>query len=142
VLDDHGLGVALQRYVADYSETQKIAVDLTLDRRDMIDVPRAVQLAIFRIVQEALTNVSRHSAATAIRIRVARSAMGLETTVTDNGSGFETEAERINAVTHLGLKSMRERAAILGGAMNVTSGATGTTIMVHIPLEHRDSKAP
>lgn len=142
VLDDHGLGVALQRYVADYSQTQKIAVDLTLDERDMIDVPRAVQLAIFRIVQEALTNVSRHSAATAISIRVARSAMGLETTVTDNGSGFETEAERINAVTHLGLKSMRERAAILGGTMNVTSGATGTTIMVHMPLEHRDSKAP
>jgi PAS domain S-box-containing protein len=141
VLDDHGLGVALQRYVADYSTTHNIAVDLTLNEPDTIDAPPAVQLAVFRIVQEALTNVSRHSAATAITIRVARSATGLETTVADNGSGFDVDAERVNSA-HLGLQSMRERAAILGGTVSIRSGATGTTILVHIPLEHRDSKVP
>ena len=63
VLDDHGLAVALQRYVADYSKTHKIAVDLTLDGAGTCDLPPAVQLAALRIVQEALTNVVEHSAA-------------------------------------------------------------------------------
>lgn len=77
MLDDHGLAVALQRYVADYSKTHKIAVDLTLDGAGTCDLPPAVQLAALRIVQEALTNVVEHSAATGISIRVARSATGL-----------------------------------------------------------------
>ena len=142
VLDDHGLGVALQRYVGEYSKTHNIAVDLTLTEADTIDLPAALQLAVFRIVQEALTNVARHSGATAISISVARSVTGLETTVADNGSGFDADAERVNSATHLGLQSMRERAAILGGTLGVRSGTSGTTILVHMPLEHRDSKAP
>jgi PAS domain S-box-containing protein len=141
VLDDHGLGVALHRYVADYSKTQNLAVDLTLNEPDTIELPPAVQLAVFRIVQEALTNVARHSAATAISIRVARSARGLETTIVDNGSGFDADGASLHTEVHLGLQSMRERAAILGGTVSVTSGATGTTISVHIPLESRDSEA-
>jgi two-component system NarL family sensor kinase len=136
------LGVVLQRYVADYSMTHNIAVDLTLNEPDTIDLPPAVQLAVFRIVQEALTNVARHSAATAISICFARSATGLETTVADNGCGFEVDAETVNSKTHVGLQSMRERAAILGGIVDVRSGATGTTILVHIPLVQRESKAP
>jgi PAS domain S-box-containing protein len=140
VLDDHGLGVALERYAADYSKTCNIAVNLALDELD-IDLPPAVQLAVFRIIQEALTNVTRHAAASTISIRVARSATGLETTVADNGRGFDADAAGLHSEVHLGLQSMRERAAILGGTVSVTSGATGTTISVHIPLESRDSEA-
>jgi PAS domain S-box-containing protein len=142
VLEDHGLGVALQRYVEDYSKTHNIAADLALNEPDTIDLPSAVQLAVFRIVQEALTNVAKHSGATAVSIRVVRSATGLETTVADDGSGFDSDAERVNSVTHLGLQSMRERAAILGGTVSIRSGATGTTILVHIPLDQRDPEAP
>jgi PAS domain S-box-containing protein len=142
VLDDHGLGVALRRYVADYSKTNNIAADLALDELDAIDLPSAVQLAVFRIVQEALTNVAKHSAAAAISIRVARSAMGLETTIADNGSGFDADAESLSSAIHLGLQSMRERAAILGGTVSIKSGATGTTILVNIPLEEPDPTAP
>ena len=140
VLDDHGLGIALRRHVADYSKTHNIAVDLTVNESDTIDLPPAVQLAVFRIVQEALTNVARHSAATAISIRLARSGTGLETTIADNGSGFEADANSVNPETHLGLQSMRERAAVLGGTVRVGSGSTGTTILVQFPLEERDSK--
>jgi PAS domain S-box-containing protein len=141
VLDDHGLGVALRRYVADYSKIHNIVADLTLNETDMFDLPPAVELALFRIVQEALTNVARHSAGTAIGICVARSAAGLEATITDNGSGFDTGVNRVNPVTHLGLQSMRERAAILGGTLCVRSGSAGTTILVQLPLEERDPKA-
>ena len=141
VLDDHGLGVALQRYVADYSTTHKIATDLTLNEPDLIDLPPAVQLAVFRIVQEAFTNIARHSGATAITIRLARSPTKLETTIEDNGSGFEVNATSVSSEAHLGLQSMRERAAILAGSVSVTSGSTGTTIRVQLPLEERDPKS-
>jgi PAS domain S-box-containing protein len=141
VLDDHGLGVALRRYVADYSKTNNIAADLALDESGTNDLPSAVQLAVFRIVQEALTNVAKHSAATAISISAERSATGLEITIADNGSGFDADAT-VNSETHLGLQSMRERAAILGGTVSVRSAATGTTILVQLPLEQRDPKRP
>jgi PAS domain S-box-containing protein len=140
VLDDHGLGVALERYAAEYSKTRNIAVNLALSESD-IDLPQAVQLAIFRIIQEALTNVARHAAASAISIRVARSATGVEATVEDNGHGFDPDATDLDSDVHLGLQSMRERAAILGGTVSVRSGATGTTISVHIPRELRDPQA-
>jgi PAS domain S-box-containing protein len=140
VLDDHGLGVALHRYATEYSKTHGIAADLSLNGSDLIDLPPAVQLAVFRIVQEALTNVARHASATAISIRLARSAMGLEATIADNGSGFEADANGVNSETHLGLQGMRERAAILGGTVSVTSGFKGTTILVQLPLEERDPK--
>jgi PAS domain S-box-containing protein len=140
VLDDHGLGVALQRYVADYSTTHNIATDLTLNEPDMVDLAPAVQFAIFRIVQEALTNIARHSGASAISIRLARSPTTLETTIEDNGSGFEVNATGVRSAAHLGLQSMRERAAILGGTATVTSGSNGTTIRVELPLEERHPK--
>jgi PAS domain S-box-containing protein len=140
VLDDHGLGVALQRYVADYSTTHNIATDLTLNEPDMVDLAPAVQFAIFRIVQEALTNAARHSGASAIRIRLARSPTTLEATIEDNGSGFEVDATGVRSAAHLGLQSMRERAAILGGTATVTSGSTGTTIRLEVPLEERHPK--
>jgi PAS domain S-box-containing protein len=134
VLDDHGLAVALQRYVAEYSTTHNIAVDLTLDETDARNLSPAVQLAVFRVVQEALTNVVKHSGATAIRVRVARSANGLKTTIADNGRGFEADAVSAHSEAHLGLQSMRERVAILGGTLRIRSGARGTTIAVRVPL--------
>ncbi len=134
VLDDHGLAVALQQYVADYSATHKIAVDLALDETDARNLSPAVQLAVFRVVQEALTNVVKHSGATAIRARVARSANGLKTTIADNGRGFEADAASVHSEAHLGLQSMRERVAILGGTLRIRSGARGTTIAVRVPL--------
>jgi two-component system sensor histidine kinase NreB len=141
VLEDHGLAVALQRYVTEYSTTHNIAVDLALDERDARNLLPAVQLAVFRVVQEALTNVVKHSGATAIRVRVARSANGLKTTIADNGRGFGADAVNAPSEAHLGLQSMRERAAILGGTLRVRSGARGTTIAVRLPLGPRDSSA-
>jgi PAS domain S-box-containing protein len=140
VLEDHGLAVALQRYVAEYSTTHNIAVELTLDAPDACNLLPAVQLAVFRVVQEALTNVVKHSGATAIRVRVARSASGLKTTIADNGQGFQADAVSADAAAHLGLQSMRERAAILGGTLRVRSGARGTTISVRLPLGPRDPR--
>jgi PAS domain S-box-containing protein len=137
VLDDHGLGVALSRYVTEYAKTHNIAVDLTLDELDSSALPSAVQIALYRILQEALTNVARHSGARAVSIRFARLATALEVAVIDDGCGFDTKAVAVSS-HRLGIQSMRERAAMLGGTVSFTSQGKGTKILVQVPLANQD----
>jgi len=137
VLDDHGLGVALSRYVAEYTKTHKIAVDLRLNEIDSSSLTTAVQIALYRILQEALTNVARHSGAKTVRIRFARLATALEVEVSDDGCGFDAKAVAVSS-HRLGIQSMRERAAILGGSVSFTSQRNGTKILVHVPLANQD----
>jgi PAS domain S-box-containing protein len=134
VLEDLGLNIALKRYIGEFAQLHQIAVDIEPEEPALVDVPQAVQLAVFRIVQEALTNVAKHSAATSVSIRIGRSPTDLETTITDNGSGFSVDAAAASPETHLGLQGMKERAAALGGTLSVTTGANGTTIRVAFPL--------
>ena len=137
VLDDHGLGVALTRYVTEYTKTHKIAVDLTLSELDSSNLPPAIQIALYRILQEALTNVARHSGAKAVSIRFARLATALEVAVIDDGCGFDAKAVAVSS-QRLGLQSMRERAAMLGGTVSFTSQRKGTKILVQVPLAHQN----
>jgi len=133
VLEDHGLGVALSQYVAEYTKTHNIAVDLTLDGLDSCKLQPAVQLRLYRILQEALTNVARHAAAKAVSIVFARSATALKVAVTDNGRGFDTKGAAASS-NRLGIQGMRERAAMLGGTVSFTSKGKGTRILVQFPL--------
>ena len=137
VLDDHGLGVALTRYVTEYTETHNITVDLTLSELDSSNLPPAVQIALYRILQEALTNVARHSGAKAVSIRFTRLATALEVAVIDDGCGFDAKAVAVSS-HRLGIQSMRERAAMLGGTLSFTSEGKGTKILVQIPLANPD----
>jgi PAS domain S-box-containing protein len=133
VLDDHGLGVALSRYVAEYAKTHNIVVDLKLTEVDSATLPAAVQIGLYRILQEALTNVARHSGAKMVSIRFARLATALEVAVVDNGRGFDAKSEAASS-HRLGIQSMRERAAILGGTVSFLSPGKGTKILVQVPL--------
>ncbi len=137
VLDDHGLGVALSRYVTEYTKTHNIAVDLTLGELDSSNLPSAVQIALYRILQEALTNVARHSGAKAVSIRFSRLATALEVAVIDDGCGFDAKAVAISS-HRLGIQSMRERAAMLGGTVSFISERKGTKILVQVPLANQD----
>jgi PAS domain S-box-containing protein len=137
VLDDHGLGVALSRYATEYTKTYNIAVDLTLDDFDPSKLPPTVQITLYRILQEALTNVARHSGARVVSIRFARFAMAVEVSVIDDGCGFDAEAVAVSS-HRLGIQSMRERAAMLGGTVSFTSLRKGTKILVQIPLAHQN----
>jgi PAS domain S-box-containing protein len=139
VLDDHGLGVALSRYVTEYTKSHKIAVDLTLNELDSSDLPPAVQIALYRILQEALTNVARHSGAKTVSIRFARLATVLEVAVIDDGCGFDAKAVAVSS-HRLGIQSMRERAAMLGGTLSFTPQRKGTKILVQVPLAKQDSQ--
>jgi PAS domain S-box-containing protein len=137
VLDDHGLGVALRRYVAEYVKTHHIAVNLKLNEFDSRDLPSAVQIGLYRIVQEALTNVARHSRAKTVSIKFVRSATALEVSVVDDGCGFDAKAVAVSS-HRLGIQSMRERAAMLGGAVSFASRRRGTKVLVRVPLAKLD----
>jgi PAS domain S-box-containing protein len=131
-LDDHGLDAALSRYVAEYSKTHKIPVELKLGRLNCSKLPAPVQTALYRILQEALTNVVRHAGAKSARMAFKHTARTLEVSVADDGKGFDIGA--VTSSNRLGLQSIRERAAMLGGKATFDSGASGTRVLVQIPL--------
>jgi signal transduction histidine kinase len=133
VLEDHGLGVALTRYVTEYAKTHNIAVALTLDGLDSSNMQVAVQIRLYRILQEALINVARHAEAKAVSIVFDRSATALKVAVTDNGRGFDIKGVTASS-SRLGIQGMRERVAMLGGTISFTSNGAGTRILVEIPL--------
>lgn len=137
VLDDHGLGVALSRYVSEYIKTHNIAVKLKLNELDGSNLPSAVQIGLYRIAQEALTNVAKHSGAKAVSIKFARSATALEVAIADDGCGFDAKAVAVSS-HRLGIQSMRERAAMLGGTVSFASRRRGTKIVVRVPLAKQD----
>jgi len=136
VLDDHGLGVALSRYAAEYTKSHNISVDLTLNEIDSSSLPSGIQIALYRILQEALTNVARHSGAKAVSIRFARLATAVEVAIIDDGCGFDAKAVAVSS-HRLGIQSMRERAAMLGGTIGFTRRRKGTKILVQVPLPNQ-----
>jgi PAS domain S-box-containing protein len=139
VLDDHGLGVALARHVTEYRKTHNIAVTLKVNGLDLSKLPSAVQMGLYRILQEALTNVARHSGAKTVSIKFARLPTALEIAVIDDGCGFDAKAV-VAPSQRLGIQSMRERAAMLRGTISFTSQRRGTKILVQVPLANQDSQ--
>jgi two-component system, NarL family, sensor histidine kinase UhpB len=131
-LDDLGLVAALEHCANEWRlrlPAAQIDVDCAMDL-EALDEPRA--MVIFRLVQEALTNVARHSEATRVAIRIARAAQaeGIDIVIADNGRGADLSVPR----TGLGLVGMRERVAALGGSIGLTSGAgAGFNITAFLP---------
>jgi signal transduction histidine kinase len=135
LLDDLGLGPALRALVETFEEQSSLDVSLHLPH-DMPEVPPDVALALFRAVQEALSNVARHSSATAAEVRLARRDGDLTLTISDNGRGFPEQDSLAGAARpSLGLAGMRERIAAVSGSVSLTSDE-GARVTVTIPLEN------
>ncbi len=139
VLDDHGLGVALSRYASEYTKTYNIDVALSFRDLESSNLSSTVQITLYRIIQEALTNVARHSGARTVSIRFAKSARVVEAEIIDDGCGFDAEAVAVSS-QRLGIQSMRERAAMLGGTVNFIPQRKGTRVLVQIPLVNHGSQ--
>jgi PAS domain S-box-containing protein len=137
-LDDYGLEAALTRYVTDYGTNHKIKVQLTLDGLNSKRLPSPVQIALYRILQETLTNVARHARARNVRVVFNHTASELEMSVIDDGRGFDTSVVGLERASHLGLRSIRERMALLGGTAVFHSGRKGTQVSLQIPLANWD----
>lgn len=133
ILDDLGLSAALERYAAEFtSRFPDIEVDVHAQLAARM--PAAVEISLYRIIQEAMTNAARHSGATALSVLVSQRDAGVHAIVEDNGSGFDAEAVR-RVGSSVGLHNMAERAELLGGHIRLESSASGTTVYVDIPYE-------
>ena len=128
-----GLKLALQELCAKFQRQHCIAIDLQLDGYTKA-AAKEVELCIYRVAQEALHNVAKHSAADRAVLRLADDGNTLQMEISDNGQGF-TQAEASQR-PGLGLASMRERLSIVGGNLQITSAAGhGTTLSARVPLE-------
>jgi len=122
-LDELGLEGALEQLLDD----DRVLLDL--DAEALLGLPAAVEVAAYRVVAEATTNALRHSGATQVRVGATREGSELQVTVDDDGHGFDGQPGR-----GVGLRSMEERAAELGGRCSITSTSRGTTVVARLPL--------
>jgi two-component system, NarL family, sensor histidine kinase DevS len=134
-LDDFGLEAALERLAGSFAEQTGIVVDVQtrLDGR----LPTEIETALYRIVQEALTNVVKHAQAAKVSILVTPKDGAVAALIEDDGRGFEpgAEGDAGGGGGGLGLVGMTERVSLLGGRLTVESTqGTGTTVMAEVPL--------
>ena len=138
IIDDVGLAAAVTRQVQDLAHLHGVAVDVRIEGLDREPLPPLLQTTVYRVLQEALTNVARHAAARIVNVRLVCDEATVELCVQDDGVGFDTTVRALTATgdrRRLGLQGMRERAALLGGSVEVKSpSGGGTTITAHFPL--------
>lgn len=134
VLDDLGLGPALQALIKDFSARTGIETEIeTAVFRNRLD--QDSKIALYRIAQEALTNVERHSGATQVTLRVGGHKNGATLVISDNGHGMP-DAHKDRIENGIGLRNMQERIDQLDGSFSMSSNSSGTTIEVRVPLSH------
>ena len=136
ILDDLGLLPAVKWLASDLTKNYNITADVEVAGNQRKFPPEA-ELMLFRITQEALTNVRRHSGADRVCVRVEFADSSTKVTVSDNGKGFETPARAgdLARIGKLGLAGMQERAQLLGGTLTIDSKpGKGTILTVEVPL--------
>jgi two-component system sensor histidine kinase DegS len=133
-LDDLGLVPALKRYVSELRDQRSFPIEFTvqgLERR----MPSGVEVAGFRIVQEALNNVMKHASAAKVEVKVEFGKDALIIAVVDDGQGFAVDEALTERGDHFGLLSMRERVELLEGTCEIESApGRGASIKVRLPL--------
>ena len=141
-IDELGLASALSTYVADWSAQFGVEVDFHCRDTHIDDLPDDVRTTLYRIVQEALTNVAKHAPdASSVSVVLDRSDTTLQLTIEDDGHGFDPSAlpepGKRKKGAGLGHAGMRERLALIGGELEIESTiGLGTTIYARVPLQH------
>jgi two-component system NarL family sensor kinase len=139
VLDAAGLGDAIRDYVHGFTKRSGIRVELDLSPR-LGRMAQDVELVLFRVVQESLTNIQRHSGSLQAKIRIDRNS-NLTVEISDRGNGASASVSRekkeLGYKIGVGIPSMQERVKLIGGQLDIDSTGQGTTVRVTIrlPLE-------
>ena len=138
LLDVNGLQSALRWYVEGYSKRSGVQVELDLPNgRERLG--NEIELTLFRIVQESLTNIHRHSGGNRATIRMRRTAKDVILVVADDGHGMDAESlekvRREGAVLGVGIAGMKQRLQQLGGRLEIKSGGGGTAVTASVPVE-------
>ena len=139
LLDELGLVSALRAYTTGFTQRTGVNVELKMD--DIGRLPGEIETTLFRIVQEALTNVHRHSGSSKAEIRIVRDPKEVRLQVSDEGRGVPPEfLDMISEGANLGVgvAGMRERAGQLGGQLKIASSNRGTTITAILPMGGKD----
>jgi signal transduction histidine kinase len=135
-LDDLGLVAAIRAY-ADAMVASR-GIEVTIDAPDLPRIEGPIEIAVFRIVQEALANVARHADARTTRVELSAVDGDLVAIIADDGVGFEVDGDldsSADPTPSFGLLGMRERVRLLGGTIEITSRpGGGTRIVVHVPI--------
>jgi PAS domain S-box-containing protein len=135
LLDESGLSSALQWYVQGLLERSGLNIALDISE-DFGRLPREMELVVFRLVQECLTNIHRHSGSSTAQIKLTRGAQEIRVDIRDQGKGMSPErlAEVRSGGSGVGVRGMRERLRQFSGSMLIESGKSGTRVFVIIPL--------
>lgn len=137
LLEQMGLGPATRWYVEGFASRGRMKVDLEIPG-DLPRLDEAIELCLFRVLQECLTNVHRHSGSKAAKVKIAVSAQAASVEVRDQGKGIPKRASS-NLQGHprpgVGIRGMRERLSDLGGILQIASDEHGTTVKAAIPLK-------
>jgi signal transduction histidine kinase len=136
LLDEVGIASALRDYVEGFSKRSKINVKLEIAANIGRFSPE-IELCVFRLVQECLTNIHRHSGSREGTIRLAQNEAALTIEVEDSGKGMSLD-ERSTQLG-VGLPGMKERLRSLGGRLQIQSNEPGTKLTAVIPLQPNDS---
>lgn len=136
VLDYLGLEAALESLVTDMNSRNMLNANIRVEGRGM-RLPDNMELALFRIAQEAMTNVWKHAAATRAEINLIYDPKRISLAISDNGKGFKVSPKTMPSATGgLGLIGMRERAQLIGADLRIKSAiGKGTSIFVKVPLQ-------
>ncbi|MCC6484973.1 MAG: sensor histidine kinase [Armatimonadetes bacterium] len=139
VLDDLGLVPAVRWYLNERVEHEGIRTELDEDGLEEERLSSDLEITVFRIIQESLTNIVKHAKASHVRVSLRRNGGVLNVLIEDNGCGFDTArvADRAAAESHLGIFGMEERAALVNGELNIRSSNTGTLVQAAIPFQQK-----
>jgi signal transduction histidine kinase len=140
LLDEAGVSSAIGWYVQGVSERSGIAIDFDISK-EFGRLPRELELVVFRVVQESLTNIHRHSGSKRASIRIARAPKAITMDIEDSGKGISREhlAAVQAGASGFGIRAMRERLRPFGGELEISSCEAGTRVLVSIPLSQPDA---
>ena len=133
LLDERGLAFALRLYAEGYSERSGVVVEMEISG-DFGRIPQELEIACFRLAQECLTNVHRHSGSPTARIRLEKTDSEVRLEVSDAGKGFAAGSVSEREGHGIGIQAMRERAGQIGGHLEIDSSPSGTRVLAVLPL--------
>jgi two-component system NarL family sensor kinase len=135
ILDDLGLAAALDHLAQEFSQVSAAAVRFHAEG-SADGLSEVANTVLFRIAQEALTNIERHAEASHIDITLARAGRRVSLTVRDDGVGFDAAGIASHPKRGIGLRNMLERMEAIGGTLAVTSSPSGTTVLAAVEINH------
>ncbi|HEV2398808.1 MAG TPA: MHYT domain-containing protein [Candidatus Sulfotelmatobacter sp.] len=145
LLDEVGLSSALRQYIEGFADRSKIKIDLSIPE-NFGRLARELETTVFRVVQECLTNIHRHSGSATAKVRIARYGSDIRIEVEDEGKGMSIEKQRemdLTGIQGVGIRGMRERVRKFDGVLGFYSAGEGKGMLVTVvlPIEHASDRA-